>query len=75
MNLQKKQDSSGHFKVEKEYVLKEGTMNCMELTFQVHHDIVYGLKFCMFLKKMGINVGSDEEVIGSFSPTTKPHVI
>jgi hypothetical protein len=35
----------------------------------VHNDIVYGLKFAMFLKKMGVNVSKDEEVIGSFSPT------
>ncbi len=58
-----------------EYVLKEGSLNCIELTLQVHNDIVYGLKFAMFLKKMGVNVSKDEEVIGSFSPTIKPHVV
>ena len=58
-----------------EYVLKEGSLNCIELTLQVHNDIVYGLKFVMFVKKMGVNVSKDEEVIGSFSPTIKPHVV
>ncbi len=58
-----------------EYVLKEGSLNCIELTLQVHNDIVYGLKFAMFVKKMGVNVSKDEEVIGSFSPTIKPHVV
>lgn len=58
-----------------EYVLKQGSLNCIELTLQVHNDIVYGLKFAMFLKKMGVNVSKDEEVIGSFSPTIKPHVV
>jgi hypothetical protein len=61
--------------VNNEYVLKEGSLNCIELTLQVHNDIVYGLKFAMFLKKMGVNVSKDEEVIGSFSPTIKPHVV
>ena len=58
-----------------EYVLKEGSLNCIELTLQVHNDIVYGLKFAMFVKKMGVNVSKDEEVIGSFSPTIKPQVV
>jgi hypothetical protein len=61
--------------VNNEYVLKEGSLNCIELTLQVHNDIVYGLKFAMFVKKMGVNVSKDEEVIGSFSPTIKPHVV
>lgn len=61
--------------MDSEYVLKEKTMNCMELTFKVHNDIVYGLKFCVFLKKHGVNVAKDEEVIGSFSPTVQEHKI
>lgn len=68
-------DNSGKFKVDNVYVLKEKTMNCMELTFKVHNDIVYGLKFCVFLKKHGVNVGKDEEVIGCFSPTTQEYVV
>ena len=56
LDLKKKTDKSGNFKVDKEYVLKEGSLNCMELTLQVHNDIVYGLKFAVFLKKMGMNV-------------------
>lgn len=56
-------------------MLKEKTINCMSLTFKVHNDIVYGLKFCVFIKKRGITVSKDEEVIGSFSPTKEEHIV
>lgn len=68
-------DNSGHFKVENEYVLKEKSINCMELTFLVHNDIVYGLKYCVFIKKHGMTVSKDEEVVGSFPPTVNEHKI
>ena len=35
-------------------MLKEKTINCLQLTFKVHNDIVYGLKFCMTVKKYGV---------------------
>jgi hypothetical protein len=35
----------------------------------VHNDIVHGLKFCVVIRKMGVTVVKDEEVVGSFSPT------
>jgi Rho GDP-dissociation inhibitor len=47
-------------------------MNAVEVTFKVHNDIVHGLKFCTFIKKMGITV-KDEENMGSFAPTEDVH--
>lgn len=47
----------------------------MELTFLVHNDIVYGLKYCVFIKKHGMTVSKDEEVVGSFPPTVNEHKI
>lgn len=55
-------------------MLKEGTLNCVEVTFRVHNDIVHGLKFCTAIKKFGINL-TDEEVMGSFAPTEDLHRI
>ena len=45
----------------------------MELTFKVHNDIVHGLKFCVVVKKHGVTVNKDEEVVGSFAPTVENH--
>ena len=55
-------------------MLKEGTINCMQLTFKVHNDIVFGLKYFCIVKKLGLT-SKDEEVLGSFSPTIEAHVI
>ena len=57
------------------YKLKEKTINCCQVTFKVHNDIVYGLKFFMVIKKRGITVSKDEEVMGSFSPTIEAHTV
>ncbi len=72
--LDLKKKTAGKFTVEDEYVLKENTTNCIQLTFRVHNDIVHGLKFCVSLKKYGIT-SKDEEVVGSFAPTVTPHTI
>lgn len=41
----------------------------------MHNDIVHGLKFCVVIRKMGVTVVKDEEVVGSFSPTAESHTI
>ena len=46
----------------------------MQITFKVHNDIVLGLRFACIIKKRGIQVSKDEEVLGSFSPTIEAHV-
>ena len=74
LNLQKK-EGDDTFNVKEVYVLKEKTINCMQLTFKVHNDIVFGLKYFCIVKKKGITVSKDEEVLGSFSPTIEAHVV
>lgn len=37
--------------------------------------MVFGLKFFCIIKKRGITVSKDEEVIGSYSPTVEAHVV
>ena len=73
LDLQQNKSKKGEFIVNEEYVLKEKTINCLQLTFKVHNDIVYGLKFCMTVKKYGVT-SKDEEVVGTFSPTQEEHV-
>ncbi len=73
LNLQKKAGSDS-FNVKEVYVLKEGTLNCVQITFRVHNDIVSGLRYCTFIKRRLIQE-KDEEVLGSFSPTVETHVV
>jgi len=41
----------------------------------VYNDIAFGLKYCNVVKKNGIVVEKYEEVMGSFAPTKKEHLI
>lgn len=61
-------------KIADEFVLKEGTSFNIRLTFKVHNDIVYGLKFWNIVKKLKMKVEQEEHVVGSFAPTVEPHV-
>jgi Rho GDP-dissociation inhibitor len=74
LNLQK-QKGADSFNVKDVYVLKEGTINCMQLTFKVHNEIVNGLRFFCVIKRLGLTVSKDEDVMGSFSPTKEAHVV
>ena len=72
LNLQKKAGSDS-FNVEEEYVLKAKSINCLQITFKVHNDIVSGLKYYCKVKRLGFT-HEDSEVLGSFAPTVEPHV-
>ena len=72
LNLQKKTGSDS-FNVKEVFVLKEKTINCVQITFKVHNDIVVGLRYCTIIKKR-ILQNKDEEVLGSYSPTVEAHV-
>ena len=54
--------------------MKEACSFFPRITFRVHNDIVYGLKFANSVKKMGMQVDKSEEVLGTFAPTEEPHV-
>jgi Rho GDP-dissociation inhibitor len=47
----------------------------MRIKFRVHNDIVYGLKYCNVVKKMGMVVEKYEEVIGTYAPSKNEIVI
>mmetsp|Transcript_3879 Transcript_3879/g.2607 ORF Transcript_3879/g.2607 Transcript_3879/m.2607 type:complete len:80 (-) Transcript_3879:112-351(-) len=47
----------------------------MAFRFKVHHDIVYGLKFCTIIRKGKVIVAKDEQVIGTFAPNTESHYV
>lgn len=42
----------------------------MKATFVVQHQVLSGLKYIQSLKRKGIPVGKDQEMIGSYSPNT-----
>ena len=41
----------------------------------MHNDIVYGMKFCNVIKKLGIVAEKTEEVMGTFAPNGEIHVV
>ena len=43
----------------------------MKATFVVQHQVLSGLKYVQQLKRKGIPVGKDQEMIGSYSPNTE----
>ena len=47
----------------------------MRIRFRVHNDIVFGLKYCNVVKKNGLVVEKYEEVMGTFAPVNKVHVV
>lgn len=42
----------------------------MKATFVVQHEVLSGLKYVQQVKRKGIPVGKDQEMIGSFPPNT-----
>lgn len=49
----------------KPFVIKEGAKFRMKATFKVQHDVLSGLKYLQVVKRKGIRVGKDEEMIVS----------
>lgn len=43
----------------------------MKASFVVQHEVLSGLKYVQVIKRKGIRVGKDEEMIGSYPPNTK----
>ena len=76
LNLKKMDNEEGPtMHVADEYNLKEGSITKFKVTFKVHNDIVYGLKFCKVVRKAKVVVAKDEEVMGTFAPTKLSHVV
>ncbi len=54
--------------------IKEGANYKFELRFKVNHEILSGLKFVNKTVKRSLIGSTDEIVIGSYAPTSEPHV-
>lgn len=50
------------------FTLKEGSRYTIKFTFQVHNNIVSGLKYTNTIWKTGLKVDRTNEMIGTFSP-------
>lgn len=49
----------------KPFSIKEGAQFRMKATFKVQHDVLSGLKYLQIVKRKGLRVGKDEEMIVS----------
>jgi Rho GDP-dissociation inhibitor len=54
----------------KPFTIKEGSKYRMKGVFKVQHEVLSGLKYVQVVKRKGIRVGKDQEMIGSFPPNT-----
>ncbi|KAL1987049.1 hypothetical protein VTN96DRAFT_4923 [Rasamsonia emersonii] len=59
----------------KPFKIKEGAKFRTKVVFQVHHEVLSGLKYLQVVKRKGIRVSKDEEMLGSYAPNTtdKPY--
>ncbi|KAL9610814.1 MAG: hypothetical protein Q9167_004514 [Letrouitia subvulpina] len=55
----------------KPFTIKEGSKFRMKANFKVQHDVLSGLKYLQVVKRKGIRVSKDEEMIGSYPPNTE----
>jgi len=55
---------------DKPFVIKEGVMFHTKVVFQVNHDVLSGLKYIQVVKRKGIRLSKDQEMLGSYSPNT-----
>jgi Rho GDP-dissociation inhibitor len=50
---------------DKPFRIKEGSTFCMTATFKVQHDVLSGLQYVQIVKRKGIRVSKDQEMIVS----------
>jgi len=55
---------------EKPFKIKEGAKFSMTAKFKVQHEILSGLHYVQIVKRKGIRVSKDQEMIGSYAPNT-----
>ncbi|KAL1971448.1 hypothetical protein VTN31DRAFT_2069 [Thermomyces dupontii] len=54
----------------KPFVIKEGAKFRTKVVFQVQHEVLSGLKYVQVVKRKGIRISKDEEMLGSYAPNT-----
>ncbi|KAL4968735.1 rho GDP-dissociation inhibitor [Aspergillus stella-maris] len=55
---------------DKPFTIKEGARFRIKVNFEVHHDVLSGLKYVQVVKRKGVRVSKDQEMLGSFAPST-----
>ncbi|KAF3483127.1 rho GDP-dissociation inhibitor [Arthroderma uncinatum] len=55
---------------DKPFTIKEGSRFRIKATFQVQHDVLSGLKYVQVVKRKGLRVSKDQEMLGSYAPNT-----
>ncbi|KAJ5159926.1 Rho GDP-dissociation inhibitor [Penicillium canariense] len=55
---------------DKPFKIKEGAKFHIKVVFQVNHEVLSGLKYIQAVKRKGIRVSKDEEMLGSYAPNT-----
>ncbi|CAG8949211.1 hypothetical protein HYFRA_00004834 [Hymenoscyphus fraxineus] len=55
---------------DKPFKIKEGAKFSMTAKFKVQHEILSGLHYVQIVKRKGIRVSKDQEMIGSYAPCT-----
>ncbi|KAJ5587275.1 Rho GDP-dissociation inhibitor [Penicillium hispanicum] len=55
---------------DKPFTIKEGAHFNIKATFQVNHEVLSGLKYLQVVKRKGIRVSKDQEMLGSYAPNT-----
>jgi Rho GDP-dissociation inhibitor len=52
------------------FKIKEGAKFHIRAVFQVNNDVLSGLKYVQVVKRKGIRVSKDQEMLGSYAPST-----
>ncbi|KAI1203864.1 rho GDP dissociation inhibitor [Nemania serpens] len=55
---------------DKPFKIKEGAKFTMVVSFRVQHEILSGLQYVQTVKRKGIRVSKDSEMLGSYAPNT-----
>ncbi|KAI0442571.1 rho GDP dissociation inhibitor [Xylaria telfairii] len=55
---------------DKPFKIKEGAKFTMVASFRVQHEILSGLQYVQTVKRKGIRVSKDSEMLGSYAPNT-----
>lgn len=57
---------------DKPFKIKEGAKFTMSATFRVQHEILSGLHYVQIVKRKGVRVSKDSEMIVSLAPRPSP---
>jgi len=60
---------------DKPFKIKEGSKFTMSAKFKVQHEVLSGLQYVQVVKRKGIRVSKDQEMIGSYAPSTEANPV